>query len=294
MTRAVLWTLLFQLFTMNLAGQDTVFYFGSDGGSVGSISEANIMIRLNIKPSRTHIVKSFYRDENGAWKPKPVKKIKTLKNGVQIIKIRNKLFDPETIYRYYSEISPGLYSFREIEQDKVIREGKATRLIPLLLEDTVKEYYSSGQIRTSAFYHSNRLISNTNWLKDGSLYIDNIFYSADEIPEYSNGNAYFKKYILQGVKNSGIDLSEINDEVVIGWVITETGELTGVNLVKGRVRELNQLMLKLISDLPGNWAPATLNGEKIRYYMTIPFNFGQPNQYFDHLQINNIGQMDWN
>ena len=282
------------LFTFLLvSAQDSIYYYGGDYRQVTGFSEARFMERIHTRSPKVHIIKYFKREDD-TWKPQPRRKVKTVKKGEQVITISNKLLDPEIIHRYYQEVSPGLYSFREYQRDDLIREGSATRLVPLLLEDTVKEYYKTGQIRTLALYHNNQMLGNQNWLRDGSAYIDNIFYAADDVPEYSKGNGYFSQYILAGLKKSGMDLTQYSDKIILGWVITEKGELTGVHVVYGKSIELNRFMVKLVATLPGEWVPAILNGKKVRYYMTIPFNFGEPTRYFDNLQLNNIGQLDWN
>ncbi len=282
------------LFTFILvSAQDSIYYYGGDYRQVTGFSEARFMEKIHTRSPKVHIIKYFEREDD-AWKPQPRRKVKTEKKGEQVITISNKLLDPEIIHRYYQEVSPGLYSFREYQRDDLIREGRATRLVPLLLEDTVKEYYKTGQIRTLAVYHNNQLLGNQNWLRDGSAYIDNIFFAADDVPEYSKGNGYFSQYILAGLKKSGMNLTQYSDKIILGWVITEKGELTGVHVVYGKSMELNQFMVNLVATLPGEWVPAILNGKKVRYYMTIPFNFGEPTHYFDNLQLNNIGQLDWN
>ncbi len=271
--------------------QDTVYYFGGDYSPVSGIEQARFMKRVTKKSPYISIVKNFSR-EDSIWKDEPVLKVKTVGDGLQVIKVRDKFLDPKVVRRSYKVISPGLYSFKEYD-NKLIREGRATNLIPLIPDDTLREYYPSGRIKTIAVYRNNHMISNQNWLQDGSAYIDNIYYAADQTPEYMKGNAYFRSFILGGLKNSGLDLTQIDDQVILGWVITEDGELTGAHVVYGKYRELNQFMVNLVSSLPGNWAPATLGGEKVRYYMTIPFNFGQSKASFDYLQLNNIGQLDW-
>ena len=281
------------LTALKASPQDTVYYFGSDHRLVPSVREASFMKKIYYRSARRTVVKPFTREES-AWKPEPKRTIKDPRAGGHlIIKVHDHLFAPETTNQYYREISAGRYAFREYRHGELMREGTASRMIPLILEDTVKEFYPSGQVKTVAIYHSNRLLSNKNWLRDGTPYIDNIFYAADQIPEYSNGNAFFRSFILREIHNAGIDLTQIDDRVVLGWVITETGELTGIHVVSGKFRELNQAMVNIVSELPGSWSPAVLDGKKVRYYMTIPFNFGQAYRTFDYLQLNSNGQLDW-
>jgi hypothetical protein len=40
--------------------------------------------------------------------------------------------------------------------------------------------------------------------------------------------------------------------VVIGWVVLETGKLDGVIFLQGKSRQLNELLVNAISELPGS------------------------------------------
>ena len=69
------------------------------------------------------------------------------------------------------------------------------------------------------FYGANsrqvdQLVSNVNWLPDGTRYIDSIFYSTDHGPEYKMGEDFFNNYLIQQLRSSQIDLNQIQDEVV--------------------------------------------------------------------------------
>jgi hypothetical protein len=78
---------------------------------------------------------------------------------------------------------------------------------------------------------------------------------------------------MQQINRSEWDLSQIQDKVVIGWVVMETGNLEGAIALEGKSRQLNQFLANVISNMPGAWQPARLNGVPVRYFMQIPLNF---------------------
>lgn len=207
-----------------------------------------------------------------------------------VIRYRAEHLFSSKFYREYSETEPGHFIFREYSLTTDIRTGSTAGRFPLYLEGTVTEYYPNGQVRTIAEYIDNQLISNKNWLEDGTRYIDSIFYSADEEPEYEYGPDFFRNYLIQKLANSEWDLSQIQDRVVIGWVIMESGELKGVRALEGKSKQLNDFLIRTISEMPGKWQPAILNGKAVRYFMQIPLNFDVRDINFQELGIS-TGQL---
>jgi hypothetical protein len=202
-----------------------------------------------------------------------------------VIKRRTEKFLPQIVFRYYSYTEKGLIKYTDKLKGSIISKGTANLLFPLHLRDTVLSYYSNSRIKSEAIYENNRLVSNKNWLPNGNAYFDNIFFFVDNIPEYSMGQVYFRAHILSGLQESEIDLSQISDKVVIGWIVTETGETTGFHVVSGAFSELNNLLIKLIQEMPGHWIPATLDAKAVRYYMNIPFNFIDRTEGFESLEF---------
>ena len=181
----------------------------------------------------------------------------------------------------------------EKEKNLTIREGFTTRTLPLHLNGTVKEYHSNGELKSVSLFENNQLISNENYLRDGSKYIDSIFFSVDKEAEYKFGESFFNNYILQSLAQSKLDLSQIDDEVIIGMVIMETGRIEGVIALQGRSAQLNNYLVQLVSSIPGEWQPATLNNKKVRYFMRLPFNFRQSDVRFQDVELSG-GMLHYN
>ncbi len=135
------------------------------------------------------------------------------------------------------------------------------------------------------FTQNNQLISNQNWLSNGNPYIDTIFYSADQEPVYQPGVVFFNSYLLQQIAKSKINLEEYDDEIVIGWVVMETGVMNGVIALKGKSLELNKILANMIAGIPGEWQPAILDGKPVRYFMSIPVNISHHNAKFQDIEL---------
>lgn len=275
---------IFQIYFHSLAGQDTVCYFGNDFRDVSTIEEAKYKKSIYYRNSKVTRLKSFVKKEN-SWKAYKSELIRNSGNNCFTIKGTESSLFPKKTERCYASMDSGLYIFKDYSKGKLIREGTTSRLLPLQLQDTVNIYYAEGSIKSIARYKNNKLIGNQNWLKNGSGYVDNIFYHVDATPEHSNGPLFFKHYILDGIRKAGIDLTQISDMVVLGWVIMENGETEGIHRISGVFRELNNTLIQLVKDLPGEWIPASLNGKPVNYYMEIPFNFRNRDESFETLEI---------
>ena len=266
--------MILYLVLLPLAGQEGNHFYGVNGEPVKSQEDAIELREVKQKSGKKYVIR-FYLRKKEKWNL--IKKEKIRVTGEEELRIRlyeNKLF-PETYYRSMQAISPDSYFFKETRLEQIIREGESSSYLPLHLEGTVEEYYPNGQLKSKSIYRNNQLLSNENWLPDGSPYIDSIFYSADAEPEYKLGNLVFRSHVMQSLIAAEIDPGKIEDQVVIGWVIMENGKLEGAIPLSGKSRGLNQLLANAISDLPGTWEPAKLNGEPIRYFMSVPINFMQ-------------------
>ena len=198
------------------------------------------------------------------------------------------IFIERIFCREMEKSAPGEYHFSESTMGNLLRTGTSSRYLPLHLEGIVTRYYSNGEVRSKSLYRDNQLLSNENWLSDGSKYIDSIFYSADKEPEYQMGDNFFKSFIIQKLADSKLDLTQIEDEVVIGWVVLETGKIDGAIALQGKSGQLNELLVNTISELPGYWIPAELNGKKVRYFMSIPLNFIQRGVSFQDIELSSV------
>jgi len=265
-------------------GQEGMYYYGPNGRPVGQKAEAVLMKELEKRSGDTYIMKTC-RKEGNAWKHSSREKISIKPDGNQLIRYRADSFFPTKITRKMERQGPGEFRFSEYVQETIVREGTSASTLPLHLEGTVREYHPGGNLKSVAEYRDNQLVYNQNWLPDGSPYIDSFFYSVDREPEYKMGDDFFKNFLLQKLQTSKIDLTQIQDRVVIGWVVMETGEIDGVIALEGRARQLNNYLVETIKELPGSWEPALLSGRPVRYFMSIPLNFTHREANFQEVDL---------
>ena len=278
--------------SLEATGQEGTYYYGTNSKPLENPEEA-ISIQVVKKRSEKKYVVETTRRVDDKWVRAQKEKIRIQGDGILKLMIRTGGLFPERIYREMETIGPGSYLFRETTISSVVRSGTSSAFLPLHLEGSVTEYHPNGEKKSISEYRDNQLVSNQNWLPDGTRYIDSIFYSVDQEPEYQMGDEFFKSFLLKKISDSKLDLSQIEDQVVIGWVVMESGEIDGVVALKGKAPQLNQLLVATIAELPGYWTPAILDGARVRYFMSIPLNFLQREINFQEVEFSS-GVMHYN
>ena len=92
-------------------------------------------------------------------------------------------------------------------------------------------------------------------------------------PEYPGGVAELRKYLEESiVYPTAARKLEIEGEVVVEFTVERNGTLTGINIKKGLMAELDQEALRVARNMPA-WKPGTKNGVPVRITMTMPINF---------------------
>lgn len=278
-------TILLIIYAQSLMhGQAQVYYYGPNSILLEQMENSRTYKEVKEKNGNKYVIKTF--DKAGLqWERILKERISLQKNGDLKIRYKANNFFSKKMLRTMEKVGPDLYHFEEKRAENTVRTGMSSRFLPLHLEGSLTEFHPNGKVKSISEFSDNQLISNKNWQSDGSKYIDSIFYSTDKGPEYKNGEAVFKQFLLKKLADSKIDLSLIEDEVVIGWVVMETGDIDGVIALQGKSGELNRFLVETIKEIPGKWEPAMLNGSRVRYFMSIPLNFRQSNIRFQDVEL---------
>jgi hypothetical protein len=279
------------LFPGRLLAQDTTYYYGTDFGITERVDGAKYKRELDKRSARRSLVETYELDGE-AWVRTRKEKFKLVNDTlIRIRRTTDKIW-PEVITRTFRTGKDGLYHFTDRTRDNIILEGSASSLLPLHLEDTVISYYSKNRIKSISVYTNNHLVSNKNWLRNGAQYYDDLHYYVNREPEYSLGQVYFRTFIMQGIRESEIDLNQVRGETLVGFVVMEDGSLEGFHTITGVYTQLNNILIERIREMPGKWQPATLHGKPVRYHMNIPFNFIDRSENFDNVELTN-GVLFW-
>ena len=258
MRNRIVWMFLLMAgWSLGVFAQEGIYYYGVNSKPADGEEDAISYKDVTKKSERKYVIQSFQKSGD-KWVKSIRERIKILGDGTMKIIFNDERILPERIYREMDQLGPNKYLFKESNLATVLRSGTSSTFLPLSLEGEVTGYHPNGEVKSISMYRDNQLVSNENWLPDGSRYIDSVFYSVDQEPEYQMGDEFFKAFLINKLKESKLDLTQIEDQVVVGWVVMETGELEGAIALKGKSRQLNDVLVNTIAELPGYWTPAIL------------------------------------
>ena len=262
---------------------DTVIYTGINGRLT---SEENADTRKTIlyhASSKIEIITS--RKQEKKWLVTQKEHITPEKENIfRIVNENEKKSTP--VVRHYDKQQDGSYLFREYSNKNLIREGKTMQLFPIILDGECVEYYDNGKLKSRSVYASNELVSNLNWLENGDKYIDSVFYSVDEEPLLTGGDAKMRQHVLQAFRNTGLDFSSVSGSLILGFVVMESGEIKGVRVMKSMGEQINKIAVFALQTLIGKWTPASLQGKPVRYFQLYPINFILKESTFHYMEFN--------
>lgn len=268
---------------------DTVYFFGVNG-KLKDLEKQDIMKNIDYRGSRKVIVKTYKSTESG-WVSIYNETIRVLSDSVFQIRMKGEEFSGR-IVRKFEKLDDGTYQFTDWLENNIKRQGQTKSKIPLILDGEVTEFYPFGRIKSISQYKNNELFFNQNWLPNGDVLIDDIFYSVDEEPQFAPGMGVLHKHVTQVIKDYEFDLSTVQGKVVVGVVITKDGEIGGTQIIKGIGQQLNGILVQAFNTLEGKWKPATLNNKNVNYLQIIPINFIYNRYDFEYLEMNR-GVMYW-
>ena len=282
MIRILLVLLMVILPAFHCSGQEN-YYYGANMRPVSSEKEAMFVKELTKKSEKKYVIETRVLAGSG-WTHLERQKIRVNQDGILRIRINDEHFFPRRIFRTMSGSASGLYTFEETAKQEKVRAGTSSTYLPLMLEGLVTEYYKNGAEKSVSIFQNNQLQSNQNWRPDGSPYIDSIFYTADKMPIFKPGVAYFQSCLIQHLVEAKVDLNEYDDDILIGWVVMENGHIDGVIPLKGKSKTLNQILVESITKIPGEWEPAVLDGKPVRYFISMPLTISHREAKFQDIE----------
>ena len=281
--RTVLIIVFLILYKPGNCQRDTIIYTGVNGRLVKEDSADTRREILNQASSKIEIITS--RKQGKKWQVTQKELITTEKENIfRIVNENEKKSTP--VMRYYDRQQDDTYLFREYSKKNLIREGKTLRLFPIILDGECVEYYDNGKLKSRSVYARNELVSNLNWLENGDKYIDSVFYSVDEEPLLTGGDAKIQQHVLQAFRNTGLDFSSVSGSMLLGFVVMETGEMKGVRVLKSLGEQINKTAVFALQTLVGKWTPASLHGKPVRYFQLYPINFIVKESTFQYMEFN--------
>jgi len=100
-----------------------------------------------------------------------------------------------------------------------------------------------------------------------------IFTVVEQQPEFPGGMAALGQYLGQSIKYPvAAQKANISGRVFVNFVVTTTGEITDVNLLKGIGFGADEEAMRVVSQMP-RWKPGSQRGKAVNVRYNLPINF---------------------
>ena len=100
---------------------------------------------------------------------------------------------------------------------------------------------------------------------------EKVFERVEKIPQFPGGYDSLLFYINQNLQLPQ-DASEIEGRVIVRFVVTETGEIGNIEILRSLYPSCDREVIRVIKSLP-RWIPGTQDGKNVSVWQTLPVSF---------------------
>ena len=102
---------------------------------------------------------------------------------------------------------------------------------------------------------------------------DQVFQSVEQMPVFPGGEAALMKFISDHVKYPQMAMeNNIQGRVVVQFVVTKTGKVGEVKVLRARDPDLDKEAVRVVKSLP-DFIPGKMNGQAVNVWYTLPVTF---------------------
>ncbi|MBO5780368.1 MAG: energy transducer TonB [Muribaculaceae bacterium] len=100
-----------------------------------------------------------------------------------------------------------------------------------------------------------------------------VFTSVEQMPQFPGGDAELMKWISSHIKYPTMAMeNNIQGRVVVQFVVTKTGKIGEVKVVRSKDPDLDREAVRVVKSLP-DFIPGKMNGQAVNVWFTLPVNF---------------------
>jgi protein TonB len=100
-----------------------------------------------------------------------------------------------------------------------------------------------------------------------------VFTAVEQMPQFPGGEAELMKYIQKNLKYPPVAMeNNIQGRVVVQFVVTKTGKIGEVKVVRGKDPDLDKEAVRVVKSLP-DFIPGKMNGQSVNVWYTLPITF---------------------
>lgn len=102
---------------------------------------------------------------------------------------------------------------------------------------------------------------------------DTLFIEYEQMPQFLGGEVALMKFIADNLHYpDSAKAKKIQGQVVVKFVVTKTGEIGEVKIVRSKDLDLDKEAVRIVKSLP-NFIPGKINGEVVDMWYTLPIKF---------------------
>ena len=100
-----------------------------------------------------------------------------------------------------------------------------------------------------------------------------VFESVEQNPEFPGGDAALLKYVSDHIRYPSVaQENNIQGRVVVQFVVTKTGSIGQVKVVRSKDPDLDKEAVRVVKTLP-KFVPGKMNGHAVNVWYTLPITF---------------------
>ena len=102
---------------------------------------------------------------------------------------------------------------------------------------------------------------------------EKVFTAVEQMPQFPGGEAELMKYLSKNIKYPTMAMeNNIQGRVVVQFVVTKTGSIGEVKVVRSVDRDLDREAIRVCKSLP-KFTPGKMDGQAVNVWYTLPVNF---------------------
>lgn len=102
---------------------------------------------------------------------------------------------------------------------------------------------------------------------------EQVFTAVEQMPQFPGGDAELMKYISNNIKYPTMAMeNNIQGRVVVQFVVTKTGKIGEVKVVRSKDPDLDKEAVRVVKSLP-SFIPGKMNGQAVNVWYTLPITF---------------------
>ena len=102
---------------------------------------------------------------------------------------------------------------------------------------------------------------------------EEVFRAVEQMPQFPGGDAELMKFLRDNIVYPAMaQENNVQGKVIVQFVVTKTGDIGEVKVVKSVDRDLDNETVRLVKKLP-KFIPGRMNGQAVNVWYTLPVQF---------------------